>query len=225
MQAHQRHAPYACLPFVSVDTKAARRTRHAGQVLISAGCCLLAAVLLGLLRQRPLSLDTGLQTDLSVWLDGQHDLLRLLVLPSELAVLLPAVAVIAAVCLWQRRPYDAVLAVVAPVVAVGLNTWVLKPLFGLLSDGRLEYPSGHTASLVAVGVVFVLLARPGVARWVAVAVVVLITVAAGAGMVALGYHYPVDIAAGALVGVGVVQAGAVIRRRWPRRPAPAPSNG
>lgn len=182
-------------------------------MLIFAGCCLLAAVLLGVGRQEPLAPDSAMRELLTGWLDGQPDLLRLMVLPSEPVVLIPVVAVIVAVCALQRRWPDAVLAVAAPLLTVGVNSWVLKPLFGWLSDGVLAYPSGHTASLVAVCIVLVLLARRGPARWLAAAVGVLLTVAAGVGMVVLGYHHAGDIVGGALVGAGVVGASAGAWRR------------
>lgn len=186
-------------------------------MLIFAGGCLLAAVLLGLGRQEPLAPDSAVRELLTGWLDGQPGVLRLMVLPSEPVVLIPVVAVIAAVCALQRRWGDATLAVVAPLLTVGVNSWALKPLLGWLSDGALAYPSGHTASLVAVCTVLVLLARRGPARWVAVAVGVLLTLAAGVGMVVLGYHHAGDVIGGVLVGAGVVaaSAGAVRRLRHP----------
>lgn len=187
-------------------------------MLITAGLCLLAAVLLGLLRQRPAVFELRLRDDLSRALDGQSELLRWLVLPSEPVVLLPAVALIAGVCALQRRWPDAALAVAGPAVAVGLNSWVLKPLFGWLSDDRLAYPSGHTASLVAVATVLGLLARDGLATWVAGALGVLLTAAAGVGMTVLGFHYPADILGGAFVGVGVVFGLSLVRTAGVRLP-------
>lgn len=180
-----------------------------GCVLISAGGCLLVAVVLGLLRRQPMSADVELRAELLGLFGGQHDLLQLLVLPSEPVVLLPAAGLITAAMALQRRWHHAVLAVTGPLLAVAVNSWVLKPLFGWLSDDRLAYPSGHTASLVAVCIVLVLLARDGPATWVAVALGVLLTVAAGVGMVVLGFHHPGDVVGGVFVGVGVVQACAV----------------
>lgn len=175
-------------------------------MLVLAAGLLLLAVLLGLVRQRPTSVDSALADGLGSGLGGQEDLLRLLVLPSEPVVLLPAVALIAGLCALQRRWPDAALALIGPAVAVGLNSWVLKPLFGWLSDDRLAYPSGHTASLVAVATVLAVLARDGLATWVAATVGFVLTAAAGAGMVVLGYHHPGDVLGGALVGLSVVLA-------------------
>jgi membrane-associated phospholipid phosphatase len=183
-----------------------------GCVLISAGGCLLVAVVLGLLRRQPMSADIELRAELLGLLGGQHDLLQLLVLPSEPVVLLPTAALITAAVGLQRRWDDVGLAVAGPLLAVAVNSWVLKPLFGWLSDDRLAYPSGHTASLVAVCVGLVLLARDGPATWVAVTVGVLLTAAAGLGMVVLGFHHPGDIVGGVFVGVGVVLACAVAAR-------------
>jgi membrane-associated phospholipid phosphatase len=105
------------------------------------------------------------------------------------------------------------------------NTWVLKPLFDRQNDGYLVYPSGHTVSLVSTLAVLVLLARPGVARWIVVAVGAVLLIAAGTGMIGLGYHYFTDVVGGTFFAVAVVCAMRFATSRLSPRPSPAPSSG
>ncbi|MGW4486096.1 phosphatase PAP2 family protein [Amycolatopsis sp. NPDC004368] len=145
-------------------------------------------------------------------------LLDVLVLPTEPYVLVPAIAVIAGICAYRRRWPDAALAVMGPVLAVVLNTWVLKPLFDRWKERILVYPSGHTVSLVTVLAVVVALAS----RKVLVAVVgVVLLCCAAIGMIGLGYHYLTDIAGGTFFATAVVTG---LRAVTPRR-VPAPSAG
>ncbi|MPY77487.1 MAG: phosphatase PAP2 family protein [Actinophytocola sp.] len=139
----------------------------------------------------------------------------LLVTPSEPQVVLPLTALVVGLCLVQRRWRGAVLAATAPLVAIALNTWVLKPAFGRLSEGHLAYPSGHTVSIVAVSAVFVLLARPGVARWVAAVVGTVVSLGVGVALVTLGFHYPTDVVGGAAFALTVVPLVALALRRVP----------
>ncbi|MEW2504284.1 MULTISPECIES: phosphatase PAP2 family protein [unclassified Amycolatopsis] len=144
--------------------------------------------------------------------------LNVLVLPTEPYVLIPAIAVIAGVCLYLRRRTDALLAVAGPALAVALNTWVLKPLFDRWKNDILVYPSGHTVSLVTVLVVLVLLARPKV---LTVVLGVVLLCCAAIGMIGLGYHYLTDIVGGTFFATAVVTG---LRAVTPRR-VPAPSAG
>jgi membrane-associated phospholipid phosphatase len=181
--------------------------------------CALAALALGLVfagGRSPSALDSAAASGIS---GLGHGLLDALVLPTEPYVLLPAIAVIAGICLYRRRKTDALLAVAGPAVAVALNTWVLKPLFDRWKDGTLVYPSGHTVSLVTVLVVLVLLARWKTAA--AVLGVVLLGCAA-VGMIGLGYHYLTDIAGGTFFGTAVVTG---LRAAVTPRRAPVPSDG
>ncbi|WP_432852104.1 phosphatase PAP2 family protein [Amycolatopsis sp. CA-161197] len=144
--------------------------------------------------------------------------LNVLVLPTEPYVLIPAIAVIAGVCLYLRRRTDALLAVAGPALAVALNTWVLKPLFDRWKNDILVYPSGHTVSLVTVLVMLVLLARPKV---LTVVLGVVLLCCAAIGMIGLGYHYLTDIVGGTFFATAVVTG---LRAVTPRR-VPAPSAG
>jgi membrane-associated phospholipid phosphatase len=185
---------------------------------VVAVACALATLVLGLVfagGRSPSALDSAAASDVS---GLGHGLLDALVLPTEPYVLLPAIAVIAGICLYRRRRGDALLAVAGPAVAVALNTWVLKPLFDRWKDGTLVYPSGHTVSLVTVLVVLVLFAR-----WKAAAIVlgVVLLGCATVGMIGLGYHYLTDIAGGTFFATAVVTG---LRAVTPRR-APVPSDG
>lgn len=170
----------------------------------------------------PSPLDSVLALDLIAALSRQPELLRLLVAPSRAWVLVP-VLLVAAVAAALGRRWDALaLVVTGPALAVALNTWVLKPVFGRHYGDHLAYPSGHTVSLVAVCTVLAVCARPGVATVLSAVIGALLTVAAGAGMIVLGYHYATDIVGGAAFSSAVVLAlAAVLRALSPPRRHPA----
>ncbi|WP_326833854.1 phosphatase PAP2 family protein [Amycolatopsis rhabdoformis] len=180
--------------------------------------CVVATVALGLVYaggHSPGALDSWAEHAIS---GLGRTTLDVLVLPTEPFVLIPAIAIIAGVCAYRRRWPDAALAVAGPALALGLNTWVLKPLFDRWKEGILVYPSGHTVSLVTVLVVLVLLARPKV---LTVVVGVVLLCCAAIGMIGLGYHYLTDIVGGAFFATAVVTG---LRAVTPRR-VPAPSAG
>jgi membrane-associated phospholipid phosphatase len=114
--------------------------------------------------------------------------------------------------LAARRWTGAVLAALAPPVAIGLTEYLLKPTVGdALGQG---FPSGHATSSFALAALCALLLAgpagrvPGSVRLVAVLAALLLAAAVSAAMVANGSHYVTDIAAGAAVGTAVVLAGA-----------------
>lgn len=160
-------------------------------------------------------------------LGGNEFLLRVLVLPTEPYVLLPALVLLGITCGVRRHWTGLALTVAAPSVAVMLSSWVLKPWFGRYYDDHLAYPSGHTVSLVTTLAVVVLLVRAArTALLVALASVVL-TAGAGIGMIGLHYHYATDVAGGAGLSVAVTPLVAALvttaARSW--RPARARSAG
>ncbi|WP_051400047.1 phosphatase PAP2 family protein [Haloechinothrix halophila] len=159
------------------------------------------------------AVDTVIE-DVLVGAVGSGDLAWLLVMPSEPQVVLPLAALLATVCLVQRRWRGAAFAAAAPLLAVALNTWVLKPAFGRLAEGHLAYPSGHTVSIVAVSAVLVLLARPGVARWVAAVVGAAVSLGVGVALVTLDFHYPTDVLGGIAFALTVVPLVALALRRF-----------
>jgi membrane-associated phospholipid phosphatase len=116
--------------------------------------------------------------------------------PRVFAVLVAGTLVVA---LYQRRWRLAVVAVMSAAAALGLVR-LLKPLFDRHSEGALSYPSGHTATMVVVLGILVLVARA--ALWS-----VLVAVAFCAlGMIGQGvsYHYFTDTVGALLLGTAIV---------------------
>ncbi|AXB43462.1 hypothetical protein A4R43_13665 [Amycolatopsis albispora] len=161
-------------------------------------------------------------------LGGNEFVLRVLVLPTEPYVLLPALVLLATGCAVRRHWTGLALTALAPPVAVMLSSWVLKPWFGRYYDDHLAYPSGHTASLAATLAVVVLLIRAARTALLVACVGVLLVAAAGIGMIGLHYHYATDVAGGAGLAAAVVPLVAAVltagARAWPR-PARARSGG
>lgn len=165
--------------------------------------CALLALALGLVLagdHSPSGVDDVVWSAVGGW---PHGVLDVLVAPTEPYVLLPALALLLVRC--RSRPWDALFVVLAPSVALAVNTWVLKPLFGRWKNDTLVYPSGHTVSLVATLVVVFVLVH-GRARAITAVAGTVLLVAAAIGMVGLGYHYVTDIAGGALFAVFAVVA-------------------
>ena len=116
--------------------------------------------------------------------------------PRVLAILLAGTL---AVAVYQRRWRLAVVAVMSTAAALGLVR-LLKPLFDRQDGGVLAYPSGHTATMVVVMGVLVLVARA--ALWA-----VLVAVAYCAlGMIGQGvtFHYFTDTVGALLLGTAIV---------------------
>lgn len=167
--------------------------------------CALVAVLLGLLfvgDRGPSEVDEAARSAVAGW---PRWLLTALVFPTEPYVVWPVVLLLAAWCLRAARPWDALFAVLAPTIAVAVNTWVLKPLFDRWKNDILVYPSGHTVIMVAtLVVVFVLFGRR--VRTVVAVVGPVLLVCVALGMVGLGYHYVTDVAGGSAYAVSAVLA-------------------
>jgi membrane-associated phospholipid phosphatase len=168
----------------------------------------------------PNPLDRGVLDGIDGAFAHQESVLRLFVVPTEPYVLIPLIAVMAVLCALQHRWHDTVFCVAGTALPVAINTWVLKPLFDRPLKDYLAYPSGHAVSLVSVLTVLVVLARPGIARVVMTAVAAVITIAAGIGLVGLGYHYPLDVVGGACFAVAAVLSLSIVPAL---RHAPAPS--
>jgi membrane-associated phospholipid phosphatase len=167
--------------------------------------CAVLTVALGLVvagDRGPSGIDRLADAAVTGW---PHGVLRALVVPTEPYVLLPALALLVAWCVYRSRPWDALFVALGPAIAVAANTWLLKPLFDRWKNDTLVYPSGHTVSMVATVVVVFMLAH-GVARKITAVVGVVLLVAVTIGMIGLGYHYLTDIAGGTLFAMATVPA-------------------
>ena len=197
--------------------------------------CGLALYLAG--RPKPAWPDSALDPRIASAMSRFPSLLNWLPdLGTKIPVTLMTLALVLAFLAAQRWT-GAVLAALAPPVAIGLTEYLLKPTVGdALGQG---FPSGHaTSSFALAALCAVLLARrpagrvPGSVRLVLVLAALLLAAAVSAAMVAIGAHYFTDAVAGAAVGTAVVLAGAfsldlvspvVARLVMARRVRPAPA--
>jgi undecaprenyl-diphosphatase len=113
-----------------------------------------------------------------------------------------------------RRRWDLVLLVVAVrLIELGVNTATKdlverpRPSFAhpVVHAAGFSFPSGHAAGTAAVYAVVAMLfvsAGSRLVQRVAIALVVLLVAAVAATRVLLGVHYPSDVTAGIIVGVG-----------------------
>jgi membrane-associated phospholipid phosphatase len=189
-----------------------------------AAVCAAATLALGLVYaggSTPGKLDAAVKTAIDGRLADHPTVLDWLVLPTEPYLLIPAALLVIALCLRFGHRRDALLMTVGPLLAVLLNTWVLKPLFDRHYQGVLVYPSGHTVSLVSAVAALALLVPPGAATRAVLVLGALGLLSAGIGMIGLSYHYFTDIVGGTLFGAAVVLATASVLPR----PAPEPSTG
>jgi membrane-associated phospholipid phosphatase len=151
-------------------------------------------------------------TPMDDWVHQHGRDVRYLTLLVEPWVLATVVAATVAVAVYRRQHRLAIAAAVCPLLAMALAR-LLKPLFGRERQSGLAYPSGHTATLVVVMGMVVLVA--GAALWV-----VLIAVAyCLLGMLGVGatFHYFTDTVGGLLLGASIVGVAALVSGRAPRR--------
>lgn len=133
------------------------------------------------------------------------------------------VAALITLCLVLRHRRAAVLAVLGPGMAVAVTT-LLKPVVGRTINGpHLSYPSGHTAVVTAMVLVFVfvLVDRLRLRPAAATAVVLYTAITAGAAEAWAQYgmvvHYPTDTLGGFCVAMAVVPTTAWVIDRVTRR--------
>jgi membrane-associated phospholipid phosphatase len=190
----------------------ARRTR-AWPVLAT---CVTVIAALGLLlrgQERPDRLDSAVDAAMVASFTGHHGILPWLALPGSTVPLIAISAAIAAGCLLTGRPNGVLLAVTAVPVTAFLDDTVLKHLVGRTHLGQLSFPSGHTASAMALATVLGVLlhdpTRPAgtrVARAGLVAAACAVTALVAAGVIGLGWHYFTDTIGGVALGAGTVLA-------------------
>jgi undecaprenyl-diphosphatase len=216
----------------------ARRTR-AWPLL--AGCVTVIAALGLLLRgqARPDGLDSAFDAALVASFRGHQGVLPWLVLPGSTVPLVAVSAVIAAGCLVAGRPDGVLLAVSAVPLTAFLDDTVLKHLVDRTHLGQLAFPSGHTASAMALATVLgVLLHDPvqrttgrpttgRVARAALTAAACAVTALVAVGVIGLRWHYFTDTVGGVAVGAGTVLCLALaidlvpLRSCWSGPPGPA----
>jgi len=190
---------------------AASARPRAGVLL--AGCAVLVAVF-GLVFARQNTADRFdhvVDSPVIAGFASHHALALWLAFPGSM---IPAVVLTAALtigCLLTGRRRGAVLAILAVPVTAVITDWLLKPLVHRTYIGQVVYPSGHTATIVALAaaVTVLLLAppRPEMPSWLRtliLAVAYLTALAVVVGVIAVRFHYFTDTVAGAAVGVGTV---------------------
>ena len=181
-----------------------------------AAVCGLFAVLLGLPFAGG-STPGAVDATVAGWIaELSPGVLRALVLPTEPSVVIALGVLSVVLCLRAGRRTEAAFALGAPVLAILLTSWLLKPLYDRWKNDTLVYPSGHTVSLVAVLTVLVLVTR----KAYVVVLSALALLAATIGLVGMGYHYLTDVVGGTLFAVAVV----LLTWSVPRR-VPVPSTG
>jgi membrane-associated phospholipid phosphatase len=161
---------------------------------------------------------------------GERGWLQAMLVPTDPVLLVIVVALVVMVAVARRRPRVAVLAVTGPLLAIGLNGVLLKPLVGrTINNGNLAYPSGHTTGLVSVLTVLVLATLtsrvPKSLISLVIVVALLLTTTAATALVGMKYHYVTDTVGGAclavatVLGVALVVDWATAKRRSSRETA------
>lgn len=157
----------------------------------------------------PLSFPAGGgPTGLDVWLadrlHGQPSLYRVLVAPSDAYIVVPLLLAGTAWFAYRRLWWRAGFVLLAPEIAMIVNTLVLKPLWDRPLEDYLAYPSGHTVHLIAVVTAIALASESTRARTTIAAVTVLVLPAVTVGMIGLGYHHATDVVGGTAAAIAIV---------------------
>ena len=190
---------------------AASARPRAGVLL--AGCAVLVAVLGAVFARQDTAdrFDRAVDAPVISWFAGHQTLALWLAFPGTTIPAVVLTAALAIGCLLTGRRRGAVLAILAVPVTAVITDWLLKPLVHRTYIGQVVYPSGHTATIVALAaaVTVLLLApsRPEMARPLRVLILAaayLTCVAVVVGVIAVRFHYFTDTVAGAAVGIGTV---------------------
>jgi membrane-associated phospholipid phosphatase len=112
-------------------------------------------------------------------------------------------SVLAALVVVGRDQRRAAACLIGPPLATLLAQWVLKPLVARYYLQVLTFPSGTITVVASVAAAWAL-AVPGWLRWMVVAVGVAAVGLTSVAVLALRWHYPSDVLAGAAFGVGTV---------------------
>ncbi len=131
-----------------------------------------------------------------------------MLLLTDPAVVVAAIAITVLVAVLRHRGGLALLAVVGPVVTVLLTELVAKPLVGRRYHGDyLCYPSGHTGGVLSLLTMLVAAAWTGrslLLRLLAAAAWLVLGAVAATALVGAHYHYPTDTMGGVGLSVGTV---------------------
>jgi membrane-associated phospholipid phosphatase len=134
-------------------------------------------------------------------------------------------SILAALAVVGRDHRRAVACLIGPPLATLLAQWILKPLVARYYLQVLTFPSG-TITVVASLAAAWALAVPGWLRWAVVGIGIAAVALASVAVLALRWHYPSDVLAGAAFGVGMVLVVDGVLHRLDRsegRPASAPT--
>ncbi|TSE20406.1 PAP2 superfamily protein [Tepidimonas alkaliphilus] len=151
------------------------------------------------------------------WLGDTHLALALFVAAALLGrhrAALPAL-------IWSLLPATLVTHALKMIAAAPRPAAVLPPdqlhvIGEVLRHG--SFPSGHTVTAFTLAGCWVL-ATPPARRWAAAAAALPLAAAVGVSRVAVGAHWPLDVAVGALLGWLCAALAVTLARRWPLPPA------
>nr|WP_052477871.1 phosphatase PAP2 family protein [Kibdelosporangium sp. MJ126-NF4]CEL14616.1 putative integral membrane protein [Kibdelosporangium sp. MJ126-NF4] len=185
-------------------------------VVVLASMCALVVTVLGLLfagQRTGTAVDDFVHWSVYRQFVGERSLLQAMLTPTEPVLLVIVISLIVMGAVALRRPRLAVLAVAGPLLSAVISSAVLKPAFGrTINNGSLAFPSGHTATMVAVLTVLVLAALRMRASMVVLAAVgaLVVAVIGATALVGMKYHYVTDTVGGACVAIATVLTVALV---------------